>query len=110
FRDVIRRGLALDIRAERQDYFGRMLASHSANQCGDSQIVGADVIERGDASSERMILPAENARPFNRQNVGWLLDHAEQGIVAIRRSAEIAERFGSKEAALWAGMDLVADN
>ena len=47
------------------------------------------MIKRRNASAERMITAAERARFLQRQDVGWLLDHAEQ--IGARASEQISQ-------------------
>ena len=77
FRDIVCRRIALHIRAEREDDFGKMCVLHACDQRRDAQIVRTDVIERRDAAAECVIASAEDARALQRQDVRRLFDDAE---------------------------------
>src|SRR4051812_34703747 len=51
-------------------------------------------------------MAAKSAGAFQRQDVGWLLDDAEQRRVALGISADFAERLGGEETAARAEPDL----
>ena len=72
----------------------------------DAELVGADVLERGDAAAERVVKAAKGAGAFQRQDVGRLLDDAEERRVAVGVGADFAERAGREEAAARAEADL----
>src|SRR5438552_240499 len=88
---MIRMTFGFAVRAARRNHFGGMFAFHASDERGDPQIVGADVIERRDAAAQRVVSAAEDAGPFDGQDVRRLLDHAEQRSVAVGRCAEFAE-------------------
>ena len=105
--DVVCGGLALYIRAEREDHLGGFFVADSDEQFSDTEVLRADMIERGDASAERVVAPAKYARAFEREDIGGLLDDAEQRAVAVRVRAKIAQFSGGEVAAARARMDLL---
>ena len=68
---------AFDIRRERENNLRNRFSVEAFEQFLDPQIVGGDMIERRDFSSERVVSAAERARFLQGKNVGGLFDDAE---------------------------------
>src|SRR4051794_35731312 len=75
-RHIICSRFALHICAESEDDLRWRLRLHALDQCLNSQLLWADVLERRDATTERVVEPAECARAFNRKDLRRLLNDA----------------------------------
>jgi hypothetical protein len=75
---------------------------------GDSEVVGLDAAEGGQLPAEDMIFAMEGAGFFEEENVGGMLDDAEEGGFAAGVGADEAGLAFGEGAALLAGVDIVA--
>lgn len=105
FDEVVGCRLAFDIRAQREDNFGGLAGARSFEERLNSELVGADVVQGSQPTSERVVEAAERAGFFDREDVGGLLDDADFTPAARGLEADLAEVFRRKETALVAGMD-----
>ena len=51
-------------------------------QRGNAEVVGTDVIQRAEPTVERVIVTFEGPGSFEREDIGGLLDDAEQGAIS----------------------------
>ena len=103
--EVIGGGFAFDVGAEGEDDFARGLGVDAGEELGDAELIGADVIEWGEAAAEGVVAAAEDAGALEGKDVGGLLDDAEEGGVAGRIGADFAEGGEAEEGTALAGAD-----
>ena len=88
--EIMRGGLPLDISPQSQNNFGGALGTNALDQLGNTELIGANSIQRGEFSSKCMITAPEHPRPFQGQNVGGRLHNAElatgAGLVTAERT------------------------
>ena len=107
--EIIGGGFAFDIGAEGEDDFGGGIFGGALEEGIDAEIVGADVIEGGDAATEGVVATGESARAFDGEDIGGLFDDAEEEGVAKGIGAELAMGFGGEEATEGAGVNALGD-
>ena len=82
--EIIRGRFTLDVRTQRENYFGESSSPQSLEQFTNAQFLRADVIKRRNASSQRMVMPSKSTGPLKRKNVGRLLDDTKKGGIALQ--------------------------
>ena len=105
FGEVVRRRLAFDIGAERENHLGRAIFFDPPEKRIDAELLGTDVVERREASTQRVVKPAKNAAAFERENIGRLLDDAEFFALPRGLRADAAQFLLRKKSALATGMN-----
>ena len=69
--EIVGGRLAFHVGAEGEDDFGRGFGFDALEEGVDAQILGADVIERGDAAAERVVAAAETRRCVRAAESPW---------------------------------------
>ena len=83
-----------------------MAIAHPCEQPVDRKVFRADVIERGEPPAERVVTALEDARAFEREDVGRLFDDAERRVGAGLVAADLAGVLRGEKAAVTAGAHL----
>ena len=86
--EVMGGGLALDVRADGEDDFAHGTGGEATFELADPEVFRMDVIEWRQPSTEHVVEPVVGAGAFEGDDVGWLFDHADDGLVAFWRLAE----------------------
>src|SRR5581483_3661872 len=74
---------------------------HALDELGDPEVLGVHAVDRRQGAAEHVVEAAVLARALDRDHVGRLLDHADEGSVAARVLADPAARpLGEVEADL----------
>mgnify|MGYP004237868331 CR=1 FL=1 len=74
--DIMGRRLAIDSQVHRENDFAQAARLGPRHQAGDVEILRSDPVKRGKPAAEDMIAAFEGTRPFQRPQVGHILDHA----------------------------------
>lgn len=94
--------LAFNIRAESKDDFPWTLLAGATDEGIDGEILGADLVERGQLSPKHMIAAGKGTRAFDGKNIGRLLDNTEFAPGAFGVQANDTAGVGRKESAAFA--------
>ncbi len=86
--DVMRGGLALDGGVDRQNDFAHAACGDAGDQLIDAEIVRADAIERRQRAAEHVVAGVQDVGALQRPQVGDVLDHDDQPVVAARIGAD----------------------
>ena len=78
-------------------------------QLVDPQVGGLDAVDRRERAAEHVVQPAVLGGPLHRDQVGGLLDHADQRVVAADVEADRAHLVLGQVAALAAEADALLD-
>ena len=92
-------------RVGRQEHLGHTAGLDSRDELGDPQVLGVDAVDRRERPAEDVVEAAVLVRPFQRDQVGRILDHADQRPVAAGVGADRAQRPLRQVAALGARPD-----
>src|SRR5947207_1914774 len=85
-----RRRLAGHVRVRREHDLLDAVALDTAEQLVDAQVLRFDAVERRQRAAEDVVEAAVLVRPLDRDQVGRLLDDADDGVVAARVAADLA--------------------
>ena len=77
-------------------------------QFPDTQVLRLDAIQRGNATTQHVVLPAKCARFFERQNINRSLDQAKEARITPAIGANGAGRFLGEGSADGTEMDFLA--
>ena len=103
-------GLAFDIAAHGEDDLLHGGGAQTVEQGLDAQVLGGDVVERGELAPEHMVEAGEGAGALKAEDIGGLLDDADEACVPLRAVAEGAVlALFDVETALGAGVDAVVE-
>src|SRR5215471_3755618 len=80
--EVVRGGLALDCRIQREDQLLARL--QPADQALDVEVVRANAVERGQGSAEHVIATAKGPRAFERPQVSEVFDDTDRRLIPLR--------------------------
>jgi hypothetical protein len=78
---------------------------YSSEERFDAELLGTDVVEWREASTQRVVKPAKNAAAFERKDIGRLFDHAEFLALPCGLRADAAQFFFREKSALATRMD-----
>ena len=81
----------------------------AAEQLVDPQVLGLDAVERRERAAEDVVEPAVLVRALDRDQVGRLLDDADDGVVAARVAADLARLLLGQVPALAAEANALLD-
>ena len=81
--NVHRGRLALGGRVGRNNDLTNVLRSHSLDQLAELDIVGRDILHRRKHTVKHVINALKLVRLFHCQNVFWLFDNTDNGIISI---------------------------
>ena len=80
--------LAGHVRVRRQDDLLDAVALDAPDQLVDPQMLGLDAVDRRERAAEHVVQAPELVRPLEREQVGRLLDDADERAVAARVAAD----------------------
>ena len=96
---IVGRGLALDIGTQCKDHLLGAFPAQALDKLTDPQLFGPYPVERGKPATQRMVSSPEDARSFQRKDVGSRLDNAEFAVCPFLIAAqETLILFGKKPA------------
>ena len=104
FDKVVRGGLAFDVGAEGQDNLGGRLVTNALDKADDTKFIGADMVQRSEATTQGVVEAGENTTAFERKDIGRLLDDADFASLSGRLLANLAEFLDGKKSALGTRM------
>src|SRR6266511_2003343 len=107
--EVGRSRLARHVRIRGEHNLLHAVPLDPSDQLVDAQVLGVDAVDRGERAAEDVVEAAELARPLDREEVDWLLHHADERVVASRVPADRARLFLCEIAALVAEADPLLD-
>ena len=103
-------GLAFDIAAHGEDDLLDSGGTHAVEQRLDAEVLGCDVVERGELPPEHVVEAGEGTGALKAEDIGGLLDDADEACIPLRAVAEGAVvALLDVEAALGAGVDAVVE-
>src|SRR4029079_19533708 len=92
--EVERRGLAGGGRVGRDHHLAdRRAVVDAAEQLRDVEVLGVHSVDRRQRAAEHVVAAVELARALDRDDVAWLLDHADGGRLAALVLADAAGRL-----------------
>lgn len=103
--EVVRCRLAFHIGAECQNDFRGAVFFDPMKKRINAELFGADVVERRESSTQRVVKSTKNTAAFERENIGCLFDYAEFFSLPSGLRADAAQFPLGEKSALAAGMD-----
>ena len=107
-REIICGGLAFDVRPESEDDLAGEFGVDTREELLDAQLLGAYVVEGGEPAAEGVVAATVNAGALERENVGGLLDDAEQLRVSGWVGADLTDGASGEKGASLAGLYAVS--
>jgi hypothetical protein len=109
-REIMRRSLSLDIGSQCQDHFGGALLPDSLDEFTDTELLGADALQRGELTTQGMIAPAEDTGTLEGKDVSRRLHDAELASDTRLVTTENTLIALRKESAEAAGLELLSSH
>jgi hypothetical protein len=107
-REIMRRGLSLDIGSQCQDHFGGALLPDSLDEFTNAELLGADALQRGELSPQSMIPTTEDTGTLKGKDVGCRLHDTEFASHTSFVATENTLVALRKESAEAAGLELLS--
>ena len=85
---IMRRGLAIHRGVRRQDDFAHLIGARAVDEAGDVQVLRPDAVERRKDPAEHVKAALEDAGALQRPQIGHVLDHTDQRLIAPRIGAD----------------------
>jgi len=76
-RDIVGRGLAFDIRGERQNNFRDALVPYAHDELRQLKIFRRNIIQRGKPAPENVVATGKRTGALNGEDIGRLFDDAK---------------------------------
>jgi hypothetical protein len=105
FDKVVGGGLALNVGTEGKDDLGGGFQANALNEAGDTKIIGADMVERSEATTQGVIQATEYSAALKGKDVGGLLDDADFASLTRRLLTNLAKFLDGKKSTLGARME-----
>ena len=108
FREVVTRGIAFHVRAERENDFLDRLCTEALLEICDSQILRLHAVERRNLAAKHVKLSVKRSRLLDADDVHRPFDNADQRSVASRIGADGAGNMLGQSSANRTGLDAFA--
>ena len=105
FDKVVRGGLSLDVGTKGEDDLGGRFQVDALDEAGNTKIIGADVVERSEATTQGVIQATEYSTALKGKDVGGLLDDADFASLTRRLLTNLAKFLDGKKSTLGARME-----